>query len=370
MPIHNDPLIANIQQVLQSGQQQPILPVGSGTKTGLLLNASATLLKMTQHQGIVTYDPSEFLITAKAGTAITEIQDTLKRHGQYLPFDPLFEADGATIGGTIASGISGPDRLLYGGVRDFVMEVAMIDGLGNLVRDGGKVVKNAAGFDTPKMMVGSYGRMGILTEATLKVFPAPQAYAAIQISAQNAQHAVALCHQVLGKPFPTVGIEIYPDLQVVVRLAAPTASLAGAVERIEQLLAQPVKALFFDEYARYVRQLRDGLQCNPDDNWNLIRVALAPPSVVLLHEILDRLNVDQWVICGAGTVAWIKLPTQCIGDFDEGLRRLKLSAITVRGTNVDFSLGDAGWQQMAGRIQKAIDPKGRFVPWPLKQRLV
>jgi glycolate oxidase FAD binding subunit len=370
MPIHDDPLIANIQQVLQSGRQQPILPVGSGTKTGLLLNASATLLKMTQYQGIVTYDSSEFLITAKAGTSITEIQDALKRHGQYLPFDPLFEADGATIGGTIASGISGPDRLLYGGVRDFVMEVAMIDGLGNFVRGGGKVVKNAAGFDSPKMMVGSYGRMGVLTEVTLKVFPAPQAYAAIQISAQNTQQAVALCQQVLGKPFPIVGIEIHPDLRVVVRVAAPTASLAGAVGRIEQLLAQPVNGLFSHEYARYDQLLRDGLQSNPGDNWNLIRVALAPPSVVLLHKLLDRLNVDQWVICGAGTVAWVKLPTQCFGNFDEGLRRLKLSAITVRGSNVDFSLGDTGWQQMASRIQKAIDPKGRFVAWPANQRLV
>lgn len=369
MAIHDDPFIANIQQRLQSDLKQPMLPVGTGTKSGLIPHASASLMKMTDHRGIVTYDPSEFMITARAGTPLSEIQVALSQHGQYLPFDPLFVADGATVGGTIASGISGPDRMLYGGVRDFIMEVAMIDGLGNFVRGGGKVVKNAAGFDTPKMMVGSYGRMGILTEVTLKVFPAPQAYAAIQTSARSIDHAIALCQKVSAKPFPIVGIEIDPNFQVTVRVAAPGPSLPGAVGRIEQLLAQSATALYAEDYFRYDQTLRNWLQSTPEANWSSIRVALAPPDTASLHQLLNRLNTKQWVICGAATVAWIKLPEQSIGDFDESLRKIKLSAIVVRGSNNHFSLGDTGWQTMASRIQKAIDPDSRFVPWPINQRL-
>ena len=114
---------------------------------------------------------SEFTFTALAGTPVREIAAALAERGQYLPFDPMLREAGATLGGTVAAGLSGPGRFRYGGLRDFILGVRFVDGEGRLLRLGGKVVKNAAGFDLPKFFVGSLGRFGVLAEMTFKVFP-------------------------------------------------------------------------------------------------------------------------------------------------------------------------------------------------------
>ncbi|MFN9911536.1 MAG: FAD-binding protein, partial [Pirellulaceae bacterium] len=102
-------------------------------------------------QGILEYDPSEFTITARAGTPLSELVDALAEQGQYFPFDPPLVAQGATLGGLVSSGISGSSRLRFGGIRDFVLGVRWVDGTGAIAVAGGKVVKNAAGFDIPKL---------------------------------------------------------------------------------------------------------------------------------------------------------------------------------------------------------------------------
>ena len=126
------------------------LAIGAGTKPALSAPpAGFTAVSLAGLSGIVEYDPGEYTFTALAGTPLAELQAALARNGQYLPFDPLGAAAGATLGGTIASGISGPGRLRYGGVRDFILGVRFVTGRGENVRGGGKVVKYAAGFDFP-----------------------------------------------------------------------------------------------------------------------------------------------------------------------------------------------------------------------------
>src|SRR4029079_6930035 len=105
------------------------------------------------------------------------------QRGQYLPFDPKCVEAGATLGGTVASGLSGPGRFRFGGLRDFILGVRFVDGAGRLLRMGGKVVKNAAGFDLPKFFVGSLGRFGVLAEMTFKVFPRPQSARTFMLAA-------------------------------------------------------------------------------------------------------------------------------------------------------------------------------------------
>src|SRR5436190_11409249 len=117
---------------------------------------------MRHLSGMMEYDPAEFTFTALAGTPLAVVQKELAGNGQYLPFDPPLAAQGATLGGTVAAGLSGPGRLRYGGVRDFIVGVQWVDGSGTVIRGGGKVVKNAAGFDFPKLFTGSLGRLGIL----------------------------------------------------------------------------------------------------------------------------------------------------------------------------------------------------------------
>ncbi|NJN81466.1 MAG: FAD-binding protein, partial [Caldilineaceae bacterium] len=150
-------------------------PVGGGSKPALSTPRDRAALEMRSLTGILEYDPGEYTITALAGTGLSEVQATLAANGQYLPFDPPLADRGATLGGTVAAGLSGPGRVRYGGVRDFLIGVRFVDGRGRLVRGGGKVVKNAAGFDLPKLFVGSLGTLGLLVETTFKVFPQPRA---------------------------------------------------------------------------------------------------------------------------------------------------------------------------------------------------
>lgn len=150
-----------------------VLAVGAGTKPRLCA-AEAVKITTRDLRGITDYDPGEFIFTALAGTPVREIIDALAEQGQYLPFDPMLVEAGSTLGGVVASGLAGPGRFRYGGVRDFLLGVRFVDGLGRLLRLGGKVVKNAAGFDVPKFLVGSLGRFGAIGEVAFKVFPKPE----------------------------------------------------------------------------------------------------------------------------------------------------------------------------------------------------
>src|SRR5262252_8989165 len=172
--------VAELVEVVRSCPR--LLAVGGGTKSRLSV-VDVMKVSISRLQGIVEYEPSEFTFTAMAGTRLRELTDTLAQRGQYLPFDPLLVDGGATLGGTVAAGVSGPGRLRFGGLRDFILGVQFIDGLGRPLRVGGKVVKNAAGFDLPKFFVGSLGRFGVLTELTFKVFPSPASTLTLKLAA-------------------------------------------------------------------------------------------------------------------------------------------------------------------------------------------
>src|SRR5687768_10335661 len=167
--------IEAVQDFVRSARE-PLLPRGAGTKPSLSTPpAGAASLELGGLRGVREYEPGEFVFTALAGTPLAEVEALLAQHGQYLPFDPLLIERGATLGGTVAAGLSGSGRYRYGGVRDFILGVRYVDGSGELVRGGGKVVKNAAGFDLPKLFVGSLGQLGALVELSFKVFPRPEA---------------------------------------------------------------------------------------------------------------------------------------------------------------------------------------------------
>src|SRR5574341_553876 len=173
--------VLEIQEIIRTHPR--IAARGGGSKTALQpCSKGVTLVDMTGLQGLIEYQPEEFTFTAWAGSRVADIQAALSEHGHYLPFDPVLVEHGATLGGTVASGLSGAGRYRYGGLRDFLLGVKFLDGMGNLVRSGGRMVKNAAGFDLSKFMVGSLGQYGILVELTFKVFPGPATYATLQVA--------------------------------------------------------------------------------------------------------------------------------------------------------------------------------------------
>ena len=353
---------------------------GNGTKNGLLdrrqdsAGAKLTVLDATALDGIVTYDPSEFLITAMAGTRMETLVAALAENGQYFPFDPVLASAGATLGGTIASGVSGPDRMLYGSLRDFVMEVELIDGLGRLVRGGGKVVKNSAGFDLPKLMVGSYGRLGILTEATLKVFPKPPAFLTQRFAFASLAAALAAMQKLQTNPLPISAIEIEPavapstQVQLVVRYGGRSEGLGIVANRAEQLLGQAaLQTDATESEAAYWAELAEFSFVPP--SCDLVRVAMSGRKLLGTQDLINTVAGVAGVQYSAGaSVAWLAVRADADWDsLDRGLKTLSVSGVVIRaGASVAQEstglrlLGDRSWVEFSDRIQVAMDPERKF----------
>src|SRR5512135_2315944 len=151
----------------------PLRIVGGGTKQFLGLEIDAQALDVSAHSGIVSYDPAELVVTARGGTRLRDLRVALAERGQRLPFEPPEFGEAATIGGTVACGLSGPARAYSGPLRDFVLGVRVLTGDGRVLRFGGEVMKNVAGYDVARLMAGSLGILGVLLEVSLKVLPLP-----------------------------------------------------------------------------------------------------------------------------------------------------------------------------------------------------
>ena len=241
---------AELQEMVTAA---PLLSVrGGGSKTALSTPpAGAVCVDLRGLSGIIEYVPDEFVFTAYAGTPLQQVVDELARHGQYLPFDPLLVRRGATLGGTVAANLSGSGRYRYGGVRDFILGVRFVDGRGQLVRSGGKVVKNAAGFDLPKFFVGSLGRYGILTEVSFKVFPRPRTYMTLAFTYPSLAAAQQAVFRLATQPLDIDALDLEPAEGAAFRLRLRVGGLeAGLPDRVTRL-----EAFLQGEHPRLPQQL-------------------------------------------------------------------------------------------------------------------
>ena len=166
-------LIDAVKQSVECGRALSIR--GGNTKAFLGACENGDILETSMHCGIVSYEPTELVVTARSGTRVTHIESTLSEHDQMLAFEPPHFGEGATLGGVVSCGMSGPRRPYAGSVRDFVLGTRVVNGRGEDLRFGGQVMKNVAGYDLSRLMVGSMGTLGLLLEVTLKVLPAPRA---------------------------------------------------------------------------------------------------------------------------------------------------------------------------------------------------
>lgn len=155
-------------------QHEPLKIVGGDSKAFLGRNIVGTSLEMSDYSGVINYEPTELYITVRAGTTLNEINNTLAKHGQMLVFEPPQVNAMTTIGGVVATGLSGPRRPYSGSVRDYVLGVHCINGLGKELTFGGQVMKNVAGYDLSRLMTGAYGTLGVILDISLKVMPLPE----------------------------------------------------------------------------------------------------------------------------------------------------------------------------------------------------
>jgi glycolate oxidase FAD binding subunit len=193
------------------------------------------VLDPTAYTGVVDYEPTELIVTARCGIRLTDLEAELAKHRQMLAFEPPHFGPHATLGGCVAAGLSGPRRASAGAVRDFVLGVRMLDGNGDDLSFGGRVMKNVAGYDVSRLMTGSLGTLGLLLEISLKVVPLPAMELTLQMSLDEAE-AIRRMNLWSGKPLP-VSATCFYDGQLILRLsgAEPAVRAARAIIGGEEL---------------------------------------------------------------------------------------------------------------------------------------
>ncbi|MDD4978577.1 MAG: glycolate oxidase subunit GlcE [Gallionella sp.] len=278
------------QQVLASIHDgEPLYIRGSGSKVFLANHSAATrTLAVSTHRGIIEYDPRELVITARSGTPLTELESALADAGQMLAFEPPHFGAGATLGGTIACGLSGPRRPHSGAARDFVLGCKLLNGRGEILRFGGQVMKNVAGYDVSRLMTGAHGTLGVLLELSLKVLPRPAASVTLSHECSAAE-AIAYMSSLLGLPYPVDGV-CYDGEHCHVRVSGSAQAVHDARNKIPgEVLPNP---------ERYWEKLREHTLPFFHHHGTLYRVMVKPATPHLPIK-------GSWLLDWGGAQRWL-----------------------------------------------------------------
>jgi len=352
---------ARLEDVVAAVREHPrVVPHGGLTKEPLVADdPAAARLDMTGLTGVTEYDPSEFTFTAYAGTRLRDIAALLAGHGQHMPFDPPLVEAGATIGGTLAAGLNGPGRLRYGGVRDFVIGVRFVDGTGRVVTGGGRVVKNAAGFDLPRVMTGSMGRLGVIAELTFKVFPAPRAWCSIRVACRDVADA-ALCIVELGRrPLDLEALELEPPATLTIRVAGDADAVPAHARRVGAATGRPHDVIAGESEPDHWRALREFAWV--DAAQRLIKVPLTVKRLMQFESVVERQGIPRRYGV-AGNVAWLAWPAdRPLADLAlDGLSGLVARGPSLHGASPWLGTSPEPASSFARPVKSALDPQQRL----------
>jgi glycolate oxidase FAD binding subunit len=213
-----------------AARKAPLRVRGGGTKDFYGGAVAGEAVEMSAYSGVVAYEPRELVLTVRAGTPLDEVERVLDAERQMLPFEPPHFGAGATIGGAVAAGLSGPRRPYAGAVRDFVLGARIVNGKGEDLAFGGRVIKNVAGYDVSRLMAGSLGTLGILTEISFKVLPRPAAETTLAFEMDEGE-AIQQANIWAGQPLP-ISATAWQDGVLRVRLSGAPPAVAAARERM------------------------------------------------------------------------------------------------------------------------------------------
>ncbi|MDP1707969.1 MAG: glycolate oxidase subunit GlcE [Gammaproteobacteria bacterium] len=328
----------------------PLRIVGGNSKRFYGRMTAGTPCAVAEHRGIVHYEPGELILTARAGTPLAEIEATLAAHNQMLPFEPPHFGPTATLGGTIACGIAGPRRPYTGAVRDFVLGVKLINGRGELVRFGGEVMKNVAGFDVQRLMVGALGTLGLLLEISLKVLPRPQHEITLSFTC-TARQALTRITEWSAQPMPISGT-CHDGTRLYARLSGSTSGVTACQRKIGGDILPDDKQFWY--------KLREHQHEFFKDDGLLWRLSV-PPAAPLLN--LPGQSFLDW----GGALRWLKnpLPADVIRA---SATKLGGHATLFRGgerTGSVFHPLPPALLALHKRIKNSFDPHGIFNPGQL-----
>ena len=287
MSMDRDISQALLEQVKQAlNQATPLRIQGSNSKAMLGNPVSAEVLDTRGHRGIVSYDPTELVLTARAGTPLREVEAALHEAGQMLPCEPPHLGPDATVGGMVAAGLSGPRRPWAGAVRDYVLGTRVITGHGKLLRFGGEVMKNVAGYDVSRLMAGSFGCLGLLTEVSLKVLPRPRQCLSLRLP-MGGQQALAELAEWGQQPLP-ISAACHDGEALYLRLEGGEGSVQSARQRLG---GEALDSRFWAD----LREQRLAFFAGPAPLWRL-SVPIASAALELPgQQLLDWGGAQRWL---------------------------------------------------------------------------
>ena len=277
-----------------AADKRPLRLRGGGSKDFYGQVLQGEVLDTRAYAGIVAYEPTELVITARCGTPLTELEAVLRAHGQQLAFEPPHFGPGATVGGMVAAGLSGPRRQAAGAVRDFVLGVRMLDGRGDDLSFGGQVMKNVAGFDISRAIAGSLGTLGLMLEVSLKVPPQPYAEATLTQELPQ-EKAIEMLNHWGGKPLP-VSACAWTGGELGVRLSGAASAVKAAREAIGGELIEAEQA---GRFWLGIREQTVPFFRTEKPLWRLSVPSVAPPLALPGEQLIEWGGALRWLASNA-----------------------------------------------------------------------
>ena len=334
------------ETIRQAAAEQTLLRIrGGGTKDFYGLALIGEVLDTRALTGIVDYEPTELVVTARAGTPLREVEQALAQRGQMLAFEPPHFGPDATLGGCIGCGFSGPRRAATGSARDFVLGVRMLNALGEELRFGGQVMKNVAGYDLSRLMTGSFGTLGLLTEISLKVLPQPERELTLRFELDEVQ-ALASMNQWAARPLP-VSATCHFGGALYVRLSGAAAGVAAAQAKLGGEAVPDASALWHS-----IREQTHPAFESAPALWRFSVKSTAAP-LALGPQIVEWNGSLRWVAADLDPGKAFDIAHQAGGH-----------ATLFRGGNKRHGIQQfsPGLLAVHKKLKRALDPQGMFGP--------
>lgn len=335
----------------------PLRIVGGDTKAFHGRPVAGEPLSTREHCGITRYDPVELIVSVRAGTPLAELEARLDEQGQRLPFEPPHFGDTATVGGMVASGLSGPRRPWAGSVRDFVLGIRLIDRHGESLRFGDEVMKNVAGYDLSRLMVGAQGSLGLLAEVSLKVLPKPAAQRSLRIEMALAEARRRLVEWG-QKPLPITAATWFEGALHIRLEGGP-----GSVEATGQRLGGDA---LDDAFWASLREQRLDFFTRQDDPRPLWRLSLPQQAPAPeLEDVDEATMLHDW----AGAQRWLRSAAPDESVHAEAVRLGGHATRWTSGTGSPFTPLSPVLAKYHRRLKAELDPNGIFNPGRLYAEL-
>jgi len=324
-------------------RKQPLRIRGGGTKDFYGSMLRGDVLDTTPYAGIVDYEPAELVISARAGTPMAEIESAMRERDQMLGFEPPHFGVASTLGGCIAAGLSGPRRPHAGSARDLVLGTRLLDGKGSDLRFGGQVMKNVAGYDVSRLMVGAMGTLGLILEISLKALPRPAAEATLRREL-GAAESIELMNQWAGKPLP-ITATCHVDHHLYVRLSGAEPAVRAARQRLggEEV---PDGTAFWQQ----VRDHQLAFFQTTEPLWRLSLKSTTPPLALAGTQLIEWNGGLRWLLTHSGAAVVRETAARAGGH-----------ATLFRGGNKDagvFHPLSSALMNLHRRIKGTFDPEG------------